>query len=133
MYERLFEEHIKGTVSEEWFMQLSVKYETEKVELKSKIKQQREEISKLEDFKSGKEQFQNAVRSFMETERLTPPACGFGRSAEFRTLGLVVPNHARYQHTVRNIVALLAWSASHCSVFLPAQSLPASAAGGGNA
>ena len=84
----------------------------------------------------------------------------FGRSAEFRTLGLVVPNHARYQlrHTpiiikfltvtckgdsallrlryqlsVRNIVALLAWSASHCSVFLPAPSLPSSATGGGNA
>ncbi len=72
MYERLFEEHIKGTVSEEWFMQLSVKYETEKVELKSKIKQQREEISELENFKSGKERFQNAVRSFMEMERLTP-------------------------------------------------------------
>ena len=29
----------------------------------------------------------------------------FGRSAEFRTLGLVVPNHARYQlrHTPINI------------------------------
>jgi len=32
-------------------------------------------------------------------------------------------------HTVRNIVALLAWSASQCSLFLPAQSTASSAAG----
>ncbi len=72
MYERLFEEHIKGVVSDEWFMQLSVKYENEKVELKQKIKQYKEEIAELESFKMGKERFQNAVRSFMQMERLTP-------------------------------------------------------------
>jgi len=33
--------------------------------------------------------------------------------------------------SVRNIVAMLAWSASHCSVFLPAQAPPSSAAGSG--
>ena len=31
--------------------------------------------------------------------------------------------------SVRNIVALLAWSASQCSLFLPAQSTASSAAG----
>ena len=31
--------------------------------------------------------------------------------------------------SVRNIVALLAWSASQCSLFLPAQSIASSAAG----
>ena len=31
--------------------------------------------------------------------------------------------------SVRNIVALLAWSASRCSLFLPAQSTASSAAG----
>ena len=41
-------------------------------------------------------------------------------------------NSARYQLSVRNIVASLAWSASRCSVFLPAQALPSSATGGGN-
>ncbi len=39
--------------------------------------------------------------------------------------------YARYQLSVRNIVASLAWSASRCSVFLPAQALPSSATGGG--
>ena len=38
---------------------------------------------------------------------------------------------ACYQLSVRNIVASLAWSASRCSVFLPAQVLPSSATGGG--
>ena len=35
--------------------------------------------------------------------------------------------------SVRNIVVLLAWSASQDSLFLPAQALPTPAAGGGNA
>ena len=57
----------------------------------------------------------------------------FGRSDTIRTCDILLPKQARYQLSVRNIVALLAWSASHCSVFLPAQSLPSSATGGGNA
>ncbi len=72
MYERLFEEHVKGTVSDEWFMQLSVKYESERDELKVKIRQYKEELTRLESFRQGKEQFQNAFRSFMEMKRLTP-------------------------------------------------------------
>ncbi len=72
MYERLFEEHIKGTVSDEWFMQLSVKYEKERDELKLKIKKSKDELSELEKMKVGKERFTNAVRSFMQMERLTP-------------------------------------------------------------
>ncbi len=72
LYERLFEEHIKGTVSDEWFVQLSVKYETERDELKAKIKQSKDELASLEKFNAGKERFQSAIRSFMQMERLTP-------------------------------------------------------------
>ena len=72
LYERLFEEHVKGTVSDEWFMQLSVKYENERNELKLKIKQLREDLASAETYRAGKEQFINAIRKFMEMENLTP-------------------------------------------------------------
>ena len=72
MYERLFEEHVKGTVSDSWFMQLSQKYETERDELKLKIKQYREELASAEKLKTSKEQFTNAIRKFMEMKTLTP-------------------------------------------------------------
>ena len=72
MYEKLFENHINGIVGEESFMQLSQKYETERDELKLKIKQYREELASAEKFKTSKEQFTNAIRKFMEMETLTP-------------------------------------------------------------
>ena len=72
MYEKLFEKHINGIVGEESFMQLSQKYETERDELKLKIKQYREELASAEKFKTSKEQFANAIRKFMEMETLTP-------------------------------------------------------------
>ena len=37
LYERLYEDNISGKVSDEWFMELSHKYEVERMELKSKI------------------------------------------------------------------------------------------------
>ncbi len=45
MHEKLFEKHINGIVNEESFMQLSQKYETERDELKLKIRQYQEELS----------------------------------------------------------------------------------------
>ena len=38
LYEKLYEDNAVGKVSDEWFMQLSHKYETERLELKTKIK-----------------------------------------------------------------------------------------------
>lgn len=37
LYERLYEDNISGKASDEWFMQLSHKYEVERMELKAKI------------------------------------------------------------------------------------------------
>ena len=37
LYEKLYEDNATGKVSDEWFMQLSHKYEVERMELKSKI------------------------------------------------------------------------------------------------
>ena len=72
MYEKLFEKHIIGIVNEESFMQLSQKYETERDELKVKIRQYQEELSEIENLRTSKEQFTFAVRKFMQMETLTP-------------------------------------------------------------
>lgn len=72
MYEKLFEKHINGIVNEESFMQLSQKYETERDELKVKIRQYREELSEIENLRTSKEQFTMAIRKFMQMETLTP-------------------------------------------------------------
>ncbi len=72
MYEKLFEKHINGIVNEESFMQLSQKYETERDELKVKIRQYQEELSEIENLRTSKEQFTMAVRKFMQMETLTP-------------------------------------------------------------
>ena len=72
MYEKLFEKHINGIVNEESFMQLSQKYETERDELKVKIRQYRDDLSEIENLRTSKEQFTLAVRKFMQMETLTP-------------------------------------------------------------
>ncbi|MEE1064665.1 MAG: recombinase family protein, partial [Acutalibacteraceae bacterium] len=72
MYEKLFEKHINGVVNEESFMQLSQKYETERDELKVKIRKYQEELSEIENLRTSKEQFTLAVRKFMQMETLTP-------------------------------------------------------------
>ena len=72
MYEKLFEKHINGIVNEESFMQLSQKYETERDELKLKIRQYRDELAEIENLRTSKEQFTLAVRKFMQMETLTP-------------------------------------------------------------
>ncbi len=54
------------------FMQLSQKYETERDELKLKIRQYQEELSEIENLRTSKEQFTFAVRKFMQMETLTP-------------------------------------------------------------
>lgn len=73
LYERLYEDNVSGKVTDEWFMQLSNKYESERLELKTKIQQYREQLSNLGTMQKGKEQFISAVRKFMQMETLTAP------------------------------------------------------------
>lgn len=73
LYEKLYEDNAIGKVSDEWFMQLSHKYEVERMELKSKITALRKKLSE-----SGKQQQQRegvilAVRRFMQMDYLTAP------------------------------------------------------------
>lgn len=73
LYERLYEDNVSGKVTDEWFMQLSHKYEVERMELKEKISETRQRLASLNTMQQNKDHFLAAVRKFMEMETLTPP------------------------------------------------------------
>ena len=72
LYEKIYEENAAGKVSDEWFMQLSHKYEVERMELKQKIQGWKQRQVELSTMKQNKDNFIAAVRKFMEMDRLTP-------------------------------------------------------------
>jgi len=73
LYERVYEDNVNGKVTDEWFMQLSHKYEVERMELKEKIRSTRESLDNLSSIQRGQEQFVAAVRKFMEMKMITAP------------------------------------------------------------
>ena len=73
LYEKLYEDNASGKVSDEWFMQLSHKYETERLELKAKITELRRKLSDMGSRQQERENFIHAIRRFMEMDRLTAP------------------------------------------------------------
>lgn len=73
LYEKLYEDNAVGKVSDEWFMQLSHEYETERMELKAKIKTLREKLSECEQHEQERENFTSAIRRFMQMDKLTAP------------------------------------------------------------
>ncbi len=73
LYEKLYEDNATGKVSDEWFMQLSHKYELERLELKSKIKTLRQRLSECGQCERDRETFTSAIRRFMRMNRLTAP------------------------------------------------------------
>ena len=73
LYEKLYEDNAEGKVSDEWFMQLSHKYEVEHMELKTKISDLRQKLNDLDAMQQNKDTFLSAVRKFMEMETLTAP------------------------------------------------------------
>ena len=73
LYEKLYEDNAVGKVSDEWFMQLSHKYETERLELKAKIKTLRQKLSERGQREQERENFTSAIRRFMRMDRLTAP------------------------------------------------------------
>lgn len=54
-------------------MQLSHKYEVERMELKTKIASLNERINNLGTMQQNKDRFINAIRRFMEMQKLTAP------------------------------------------------------------
>lgn len=72
LYEGLYENMVNGKVTEQWYMHMSQKYEVEREELQTKIKQYRMELLSLEDIRHEKDHFLSAIRSFMNMQTLTP-------------------------------------------------------------
>lgn len=73
LFERLYEDNVSGKVNDEWFMQLSHKYEVERMELKSKIASLREKLNGLDAMRKNRDCFLQAVRKFMNMDTLTAP------------------------------------------------------------
>lgn len=71
LYEKLYEDNLTGKVTDEWFMQLSHKYEVERAELKAKISTLKEKLNSLSSMQQDKDTFITAVRKFMQMETLT--------------------------------------------------------------
>ena len=71
--QKLYEDNISGKVSDEWFLQLASRYETERMELKAKIASLRDELSAMGTAQKGRDTFLAAVRRFMDMDTLTAP------------------------------------------------------------
>ncbi len=72
-YEKVYEDNASGKVTDEWFMQLSHKYEVERMELKAKIADLREKLKNMGTKEQNKDKFIKAIRKFMDMEKLTAP------------------------------------------------------------
>ena len=72
LYEKLYEDNANGKVTDEWFMQLSHKYEVEREDLKQKIVDCREKLGSISGLRQYKDNFIYAVRKFLEMQTLTP-------------------------------------------------------------
>lgn len=73
LYEKLYEDNASGKVTDEWFLQLSHKYEVERMELKEKIAGLRKRLANIGTMQQNKDHFIAAVRRFMEMDKLTAP------------------------------------------------------------
>lgn len=73
LYEKLYEDNVIGKVSDEWFVELSHKYEKERMDLKAKIADTRHKIEELKNTNSEYEKFISAIRRFMQMDNLTSP------------------------------------------------------------
>lgn len=73
LVEKLYEDNVCGKVSDEWFMQLSQKYEAERMELKAKIREIHDRLSNMGEKAQNNNRFVASIRKFMEMDNLTAP------------------------------------------------------------
>ncbi len=73
LYAKVYEDNVSGRVTDEWFMELSHKYEVERVELKAKIAEMRTRLGSMHHAQQSKDAFLAAIRKFMSMDDLTAP------------------------------------------------------------
>lgn len=72
IYSKLYEDNVSGKITDDRFMELSHKYDTEQNELKTSIKTIQKELLEVEKLEVSKDKFILAIRRFMEMRVLTP-------------------------------------------------------------
>ena len=73
LFAKTYEDNVSGKLSDEMYMELSHKYEVERLELKTKIFEYKERLAKISEMEQNKDDFLKAVRKFMEMDSLTAP------------------------------------------------------------
>ena len=72
LFEKLYEDNATGKVTDEWFMQLSRKYELERMTLKEKINDLQIKLHDMDHHRKGRDRFVSIVRKLLEMEIITP-------------------------------------------------------------
>lgn len=72
IFKRLYEDSVNGRISEERFMELSADYETEQHQLKERVSELQEELSKAQEAAVNAEKFMKIIRKHTSFEELTP-------------------------------------------------------------
>ena len=73
LFEKLYEDNATGKVTDDWFMQLSHKYELERVALKERINEIQIKLHDMDHHKQGYEWFVSIIRKVLDMEVLTFP------------------------------------------------------------
>ena len=73
LYEKVYEDNAMGKVTDEFFMQLSHRYEVERMELKDRIAGLRRQLAEMGARELGRDRFLAAIRKFMQMDTLTAP------------------------------------------------------------
>ena len=73
LFEKLYEDNATGKVTDDWFMQLSHKYEMERVALKERINEIQIKLHDMDHHKQGYERFVSIIRRLLDMEVLTFP------------------------------------------------------------
>ena len=73
LFEKLYEDNATGKVTDDWFMQLSYKYEMERVALKERINEIQIKLHDMDHHKQGYERFVSIIRKLLDMEVLTFP------------------------------------------------------------
>ena len=73
LFEKLYEDNATGKVTDDWFMQLSHKYELERIALKERINEIQIKLHDMDHHKQGYERFVSIIRKLLDMEVLTFP------------------------------------------------------------
>ena len=73
LFEKLYEDNATGKVTDDWFMQLSHKYEMERVALKERINEIQIKLHDMDHHKQGYERFVSIIRKLLDMEVLSFP------------------------------------------------------------